>query len=249
MRDCRHTSEIRAQRIASAAPGVSGFVIPCLLRKPQMEGMNDGMTGTQREELLKRIAEAGKTSFFHLLLYNSIRKTSNTRDAIDSLIVIHSNLMAMNGLMAGFQFVAIFCNINHDDDPPPRLLVASLSLLAFGSMLTMVGAIISLVTIEYLKGISDENIVMQVEGILKNWCYFRFSDICAVLGAMTIAAAVNTVVHSVLPELVCYMFNIFTLLIFAAVFVLWVSAIVVFQSYGGGRHIHHAISDLTEKDS
>jgi len=151
----------------------------------------------EADEGRKIIADTGGTRFAHITLYNSLWSTGDTVEGIDALCTIYSNLLALHGFMAGFQFIAIEAGVSMDGSDAENMIeLAVFSCRYFGFSLSLGGSLICLIIQEYLKCIQNERIDMQVRGICKYALFFQMGDYTAIGATVCLALSSNFILWS-----------------------------------------------------
>ena len=56
------------------------------------------------------IAETGDTKFVHICLYNSLLKTGDTKEGVDALCSIYSNLLYLHGYVPPACTIVCLCD-------------------------------------------------------------------------------------------------------------------------------------------
>lgn len=174
---------------------------------------NKNTFDADRRKAMDMIAESGRSGYAQILLYNSFRETGTAARGIDLFTDIHSNLMFLHGFMAGFQFLAL----DSDSIDTTRANETTMSRILFfirvvGLSMSFTGVVVSLMTIEYLKSIINEPYEMQVRGVMSNAYFFKFSDQLSTGAVYLIITTVNIKCYGMLPDVICYLFNIISAL-------------------------------------
>jgi hypothetical protein len=137
-----------------------------------------------RTDILDKLAADGHTRFETILLFNSFITTSSGHSGIESLCEYHSNLMALHEFMAGFQYVVVNSEVSSEDLSALQQAAVAMQTIGFG--MSLGGTFVSLLAMEYLKGVLEEPPELQVEGIFKNIFFFKLSDLSGTAAALVL---------------------------------------------------------------
>lgn len=138
------------------------------------------------------LAGHGKTQFAHICLYNSLYNSGDTKDGIEALATMHSNLLSLHGFMAGFQFIALEGEINLEGNEIENAIeLAIFTTRYLGFTLSLAGSLICLIVQSYLIGIKDEKIETQISGICKYATFFQFGDYTAIASIVCLGFSAN----------------------------------------------------------
>ena len=131
--------------------------------------------------------------------------------------------------MAGFQYIALEDGeISSTDDDAPNwfktIKLISFSCRLYGFLISLLGTLICIITQEYLKTVQHEPIDTQVRGILRYAYFFQFADYTAILAAILLAVACNTLIwNETVPVQLAIVTSIITMVGFSVlVFVFYI---------------------------
>ena len=139
---------------------------------------------------MESIAKTGNTGWLHIMLYNSFLAHGNGAPGLAKFVKIHQNLMTLHGCMAGFQYIAFENSLNNTVD---YTLLFQMNLLVrfLGFGISLLGTILSLITVEYIQSIMEESSATQVAGCLKYNHLFLISDELAVYACVLLVSSAN----------------------------------------------------------
>lgn len=185
---------------------------------------------------MKQIASEGKAGYAHIALYNSFLETGKAETGIDVFTHIHTNLMTLQGFMAGFQYLAL--DTEQDSRRPDNLQVAIFAIRVVGLFLSFFGVLVSLCTVEYLKSMIHEDVELQVMGILRYRNFFLASDQFSVFSTINLLLTVNLMCYGILPAALCIVLNVTSALSMAFGTYMWKQMVLDRQVDGGGRRLY-----------
>lgn len=188
------------------------------------------------KKTMDTIARTGKTGYAQLLLYNSFRATGKAEQGIQIFIDIHNRLLTLHGFMAGFQYIALDAQVDPRRSETMSKVVFGIRVI--GLAMSFCGTLISLLTMEYLKSLIYESPDFQVQGIMYYYKFFLLSDQIAVAATYLLVVTVNLMCYGILPDFVCYIFHILSIM--AGLFggYKFKEMIIDRQRYGSGRFLY-----------
>jgi protein-S-isoprenylcysteine O-methyltransferase Ste14 len=202
---------------------------------------NNHETDEQRERRIEKgldtLADTGWSRFEEILIFNSLLKYGRTKEGIDDLISIHANLLTLHGFMAGFQYVVIAAG--NFQNLTKRYEQALIALEVLGFFMSLTGTFVCLISIEFLKSITEEPETTQVEGILRYSYFFKASECFAFAAGILLVLATNILIYDTkLPDGFCFAFNVLTFLL--CVVVCWMCVVMIIrkQRYADGRYLN-----------
>lgn len=195
------------------------------------------MTDVTTEQILIKIAKTRETQFAHLLLFNSIHSNGTASLALQRLSEIHANLMGLQAGMASLQFLLLESSAAAPDPYTNKLVHTILVLRYLGFIFLFAGALVSLVTQEYLKSMEGENLTCQVDGILTYAWFFRTSELFAVVAAVLFGTTATLTLHGNLPTGVFWSVGSVASLLALWFLGMWYKIIIGRQTYGD-RHLY-----------
>ena len=95
----------------------------------------------------------------------------------------------MNALLAGFQYIAL--DIEVPDKGFDSLDQIIFTLRYIGFTVSLFGALVCLVSQEYLKGLKNDNLILQVKGVLRHSTFIQLGDYLAILAVGLLVVASN----------------------------------------------------------
>lgn len=141
------------------------------------------------------------STYFDILLYNCYDPVEQTINidrlycAFDDLINVYEKLFDFSLTLSGYQFIGLFLQSNLSESITLELQIAYF-ILSFGFMVSMFGALLCFVTIEYLRGCRDEKPEFIIIGIKQYKHVFKSADKIIYLNCICFTVPINILIHS-----------------------------------------------------
>ena len=165
-----------------------------------------------------RLLNVGNT-YFDILIYNCYDSSNKTIDreklysAFDDLICVYEKLFDFSLTLSGYQFVGLFLQSNLSDSITLDLQIAYF-ILSCGFIISMFGALLCFVTIEYLRGCRDEKTEFIIVGIQKYKHIFKSADKIIYFNCVCFAVPINILIYNSLNIPFGIAYNAFCFILF-----------------------------------
>lgn len=140
-------------------------------------------------------------TYIDILLYNCFNPETNYLNlikldkAIDDTIEVYQKLFDISSSISSFQFVGIFLQSNGQDFIALEIKFAYF-ILSVGFLVSMLGVLLSFVTIEYLRGLRDEEPEFIIVGMKEYKNIFKFADKVIYLNCICFIAPIIILIYS-----------------------------------------------------
>lgn len=141
------------------------------------------------------------TTYFDILIYNCYDPSNKSIDrerlycAFDDWLSIYERLFDFSLTLSGYQFIGLFLQSNLSDSITLELQIAYF-ILSCGFIVSMFGALLCFVTIEYLRGCRDESPEFIIVGIKKYKHVFKSADKIIYFNCVCFAVPINILIHN-----------------------------------------------------
>jgi hypothetical protein len=158
-------------------------------------------------------------TYFDILIFNcydpanKIINRDKLYSAFDDLTSIYEKLFDFSLTLSGYQFIGLFLQSNLSDSITLELQIAYF-ILSSGFIISMFGALLCFVTIEYLRGCRDETTAFIIIGIKKYKHIFKSADKIIYFNCICFAVPINILIHNSLNLEFGIAYNIFSFLLF-----------------------------------
>jgi len=152
------------------------------------------------DEYCRPLLKKGYT-YFDILLYNCYDPSDYSVDinklssAFDDLISVYEKLFDFSLTLSGYQFIGLFLQSNLNDSISLELQIAYF-ILSCGFIVSMFGALLCFITIEYLHGCRDERPEFIIVGIQKYKNVFKSADKIIYINCVCFAVPINIIIHT-----------------------------------------------------
>lgn len=176
------------------------------------------MSELQLNEYSQSVIKQGIT-YFDILLYNCYNDESKTVDkeklnaSIDDMLGVYEKLFDFSLTLSGYQFVGLFLQNNLGDFTPLYIKIAYF-ILSVGFLVSMFGALLCFITIEYLRGCRDEEPDFIIFGIKFYSPIFKLSDKIIYLNCILFLAPINLLIYNCLDPYFGIAFNGLSIILF-----------------------------------
>jgi hypothetical protein len=159
------------------------------------------------------------STYFDILIFNCFdpsNKSINREQlycAFDDLISVYEKLFDFSLTLSGYQFIGLFLQSNLSDSVTLELQIAYF-ILSCGFIISMFGALLCFVTIEYLRGCRDESVSFIIVGIKKYKHIFKSADKIIYFNCICFAVPINILIYNSLNIPFGIAYNIFCFILF-----------------------------------
>jgi hypothetical protein len=140
-------------------------------------------------------------TYIDILIYNCFNPETNCIDlnklnnAIDDTVEVYQKLFDVSSSISAFQFVGIFLQSNGQDFIALEIKFAYF-ILSVGFLVSMLGVLLSFITIEYLRGIRDEEPDFIIVGMKEYKSIFKFADKIIYLNCICFIAPIIILIYT-----------------------------------------------------
>ena len=158
-------------------------------------------------------------TYFDIVIYNCYEPTDNSIDleklscAFDDLINVYEKLFDFSLNLSGYQFIGLFLQSNLNDSISLELQIAYF-ILSCGFIVSMFGALLCFVTVEYLRGCRDETPEFIIVGIQKYKYIFKTSDKIIYFNCVFFTVPINILIHNSLDFTFAVSYNCLCFILF-----------------------------------
>jgi hypothetical protein len=165
-------------------------------------------------------------TYFDILLYNCCKfekhdetkiiihvDTEKLGNALDDIVEVYNNLFNFGLTLSGYQFIGLTLERNLQDTAAIDIRIAYF-ILCLGFLISMFGALLSFIVVEYIKGLRDENPEFIIVGIKSYKIIFKLADIILYGDSILFVVPINILVYNVIDFYFGIIFNITSLIIF-----------------------------------
>ena len=158
-------------------------------------------------------------TYFDILLYNCYDPVDFSIDidklysAFDDMISVYEKLFDFSLTLSGYQFIGLFLQSNLSESISLELQIAYF-ILSCGFIVSMFGALLCFVTIEYLRGCRDETPEFIVVGIQKYKYIFKSADKIIYFNCVCFTVPINILIHSSLNFTFAISYNCLCFILF-----------------------------------
>jgi hypothetical protein len=153
------------------------------------------------KSLLQQLEKTPSRGFVKIILRNYIH---DLNCALDELQGIYNNLFTYGIYLSGFQFVGL----QVDQTISNTTEELSYFLLALGFFCSLMAALVSFITIEYLKALRNEEPEFILAGCMKYALYFWLSELLLILDSVLFVVSLNMLVYTYLRTLLAVILNV-----------------------------------------
>lgn len=156
-------------------------------------------------------------SYFNILLYNCIDSKEINADklsiAFDDIIAVYEKLFDFSIALAGYQFIGLSLQNNLYYISNVYLVIAYF-ILAFGFLLSIFGALLCFIPIEFLRTCRHENIQFIIHSINKYRHVFKLADKLIYFNCILFIVPINIIVYNTLNTYFGVVYSIVSCLLF-----------------------------------
>ena len=175
-------------------------------------------------------------TYFDILLFNCYNESEKTIDtdklnaAIDDILGVYEKLFDFSLTLSGYQFVGLFLQNNLGDFTPLYVKIAYF-ILSIGFLVSMFGALLCFVTIEYIRGCRDETPDFIIFGIKWYSPIFKMSDKIIYFNCILFLAPINLLIYDCLNVYFGIAYNGLSILLFIIGIIFHYTIIIKKQIY------------------
>ena len=158
--------------------------------------------------------------------------------ALDDIVEVYNNLFSFGLTLSGYQFIGLTLERNLQDTATIDVRIGYF-ILCLGFLISMFGALLSFIVVEYIKGLRDEKPEFIIVGIKEYKIVFKLADIILYGDSILFVVPINILVYNVIDFYFGIIFNISSLIIFILGMYFHYKIII-------SRQIYHA--EITKKE-
>ena len=121
--------------------------------------------------------------------------TDKLSTAFDDMISVYEKLFDFSLTLSGYQFIGLFLQSNLNDSISLELQIAYF-ILSCVFIVSMFGALLCFVTVEYLHGCRDESPEFIIVGIQKYKYIFKSADKIIYFNCVCFTVPINILIHN-----------------------------------------------------
>ena len=183
------------------------------------------MSYTINNKIILDYIQTGNT-YFDILIFNSCSFEKNEEEqtivhidkeklnnALDDIVEVYNNLFNFGLTLSGYQFIGLTLERNLQETSSIDVRIGYF-ILCLGFLISMFGALLSFIVIEYIKGLRDENMDFIIVGIKNYKIIFKLADIILYGDSILFVVPINILVYNVIDFYFGIIFNITSLIVF-----------------------------------
>lgn len=183
------------------------------------------MSYTIENDIILDYIKKGNT-YFDILIYNSCNFKLNNEekiivhmdkdklnDALDDIVEVYNNLFSFGLTLSGYQFIGLTLERNLQETATIDVRIGYF-ILCLGFLISMFGALLSFIVVEYIKGLRDEKPEFIIVGIKGYKIIFKLADIILYGDSILFVVPINILVYNVIDFYFGVIFNVTSLIIF-----------------------------------
>jgi hypothetical protein len=134
-------------------------------------------------------------------------------NALDDIVEVYNNLFSFGLTLSGYQFIGLTLERNLQETSTIDIRIGYF-ILCLGFLISMFGALLSFIVIEYIKGLRDEHPEFVIVGIKGYKIIFKLADIILYGDSILFVVPINILVYNVIDFYFGVIFNVTSLVIF-----------------------------------
>tara|TARA_B100000902_G_C27118137_1_gene817194 strand:- start:58 stop:849 length:792 start_codon:yes stop_codon:yes gene_type:complete len=176
-------------------------------------------------DIILHYIKKGNT-YFDILIYNSCNFKKNNEEkiivymdkdklnnALDDIVEVYNNLFSFGLTLSGYQFIGLTLERNLQETATIDVRIGYF-ILCLGFLISMFGALLSFIVVEYIKGLRDETPEFVIVGIKGYKIIFKLADIILYGDSILFVVPINILVYNVIDFYFGVIFNVTSLVIF-----------------------------------